>query len=54
MTPENFYHATSEPIVLSPAFAQDDTVYAFEGESLFRSTDGGARWERVPLPVSTH
>ena len=54
VTPENFYHATAEPVVFSPAFTQDATVFAFEGESLFRSTDGGVRWKGVPLPVTTH
>jgi photosystem II stability/assembly factor-like uncharacterized protein len=50
----NFYHPTTEPIVFSPQFARDRTVYAFSGEHLFRSTDAAATFEESDLPVTTH
>ena len=49
----NFYHPTSEPIVFSPNYATDNTVYVFSEEHLFRSTDGQT-WKPVEIPVTTH
>jgi photosystem II stability/assembly factor-like uncharacterized protein len=50
----SFYHRTSEPIVFSPDYADDHTVYGMADTTLFKSTDGGETWKRVPLPVTTH
>jgi photosystem II stability/assembly factor-like uncharacterized protein len=50
----NFYHATSEPIVFSPNFAQDHTVFGFDETTLVRSTDGGTTWPEVHRPVTRH
>jgi hypothetical protein len=34
-------------IALSPTFAEDTTVYALSGDTLYRSTDGGTTWQRL-------
>ena len=46
----NFYHATAEPLVFSPAFALDRTVFGFDGTTLVRSTDAGATWTTMASP----
>jgi photosystem II stability/assembly factor-like uncharacterized protein len=50
----NFSLPTSSPIVFSPGFAQDHTVYAFAFTRLFRSIDGGDSWEGVAIPKAIH
>lgn len=50
----NFYQETSEPIVFSPGFSQDQTVFGIAETKLFRSVDGGNRWEAIVLPLTTH
>jgi photosystem II stability/assembly factor-like uncharacterized protein len=50
----NFYHATSEPIVFSPNYAEDHTVFGFDETTLVRSTDGGSTWSEVHRPVTEH
>ena len=50
----NFYHATSEPIVFSPDYAHDRTVFGFDLTSLLRSTDGGTTWDKIDRPVTVH
>lgn len=50
----SFYHSTSAPIVFSPAFDEDQTVFASSGSTLLRSTDAGDTWAPVPIPRSTH
>ena len=48
------------PILFSPDFANDNTVYFFFGGNasqsgvLFRSTDGGQRWQRWQSPADNH
>ena len=53
-TLSSFYHPTSPPIVFSPGFATDQTVYGIADENLFRSTDGGETWEPIEFPVKRH
>jgi photosystem II stability/assembly factor-like uncharacterized protein len=50
----NFYHATSEPLVFSPDFATDRTVFGFDGTTVVRSTDAGATWTTITRPVTRH
>jgi photosystem II stability/assembly factor-like uncharacterized protein len=50
----NFYHATSEPIVFSPNFAEDHTLFGFDETTLVRSTDGGTTWREIHRPVMKH
>lgn len=46
----DYEHPTARPIVFSPTFADDDTVFALAGDRLLTSTDGGIRWRFVELP----
>jgi hypothetical protein len=50
----NFYHATSEPLVFSPNFARDHTVFGFDETTLVRSTDGGKTWSILRHPTTRH
>ena len=50
----NFYHSTSEPIVFSPNYAADHTVFGFDGTTLLRSADGGESWDEIDRPVTEH
>jgi hypothetical protein len=50
----NFYHATAEPLVFSPDFARDRTVFGFDGTTLVRSTDAGATWTTMARPITRH
>ena len=50
----NFYHATAEPLVFSPDFATDRTVFGFDGTTLVRSTDAGATWTTIARPMTRH
>jgi photosystem II stability/assembly factor-like uncharacterized protein len=38
-------------IQFSPAYATDKTIYTASDEELFKSTDGGNTWERIPRPI---
>lgn len=49
-----FYHSTTEPIVFSPDYERDRTVFGFAETSLLKSTDGGETWEVTTLPVTMH
>jgi hypothetical protein len=40
------------PIVFSPTFAADQTIYGFSGPNLFGSTDRGRHWEALVAPTS--
>ncbi len=52
---DNFnYKATASPIVFSPAFSTDQTVFGFSNDHLLRSTDGGVSWQQVTFPRSLH
>ncbi|MCB0976569.1 MAG: hypothetical protein KDB02_03840 [Acidimicrobiales bacterium] len=50
----SFYHPTGEPIVFSPDFAKDRTVYGIAQTTLYRSTDAGESWTAIDLPRQTH
>lgn len=50
----NWYHPTTEPIVFSPDFATDQTVFGYADEHLYRSTDAGDTWTEVERPVQRH
>jgi photosystem II stability/assembly factor-like uncharacterized protein len=38
-------------LVVSPAFEQDETIFAGTGSGLFRSTNGGRAWKELRLPA---
>ena len=50
----NFYQDTSEPIVFSPDFERDRTIYGFAETTLLKSVDGGDTWTPIALPRTTH
>jgi photosystem II stability/assembly factor-like uncharacterized protein len=50
----SFYHPTSEPIVFTPGFAEDRTVFGIAEERVYRSTDGGSTWTELQVPIDTH
>lgn len=50
----SFYHPTSEPIVFSPDFAEDRTVFGIAQDNIYRSTDAGESWEELEIPRTTH
>lgn len=50
----SFYHSTSEPIVFSPDFAEDQTVFGMAQDTVYRSTDGGESWAALDIPRATH
>lgn len=52
---DNFpYKPTAPPIVFSPAFSSDQTVFGYSHDHLFKSTDGGLSWQRVVFPRALH
>lgn len=50
----SFYHPTGEPIVFSPDFAEDQTVFGIAESTVWRSTDAGDTWVPLELPRFTH
>ena len=47
---DHVFSASNHPvnsIAVSPAFAEDQTLYAFLGDALYRSQDRGERWQRL-------
>jgi photosystem II stability/assembly factor-like uncharacterized protein len=50
----NFYHGTTEPLLFSPDYERDRTVFGFAETRLFRSVDGGETWEDLAVPRQTH
>ncbi|NEP18647.1 MAG: hypothetical protein F6J97_17380 [Leptolyngbya sp. SIO4C1] len=48
------FEAATMPLVISPSFATDQTLYGLGAVSseIFRSTDVGVTWETLPLPNS--
>jgi photosystem II stability/assembly factor-like uncharacterized protein len=50
----NFANPTATPIVFSPDFAHDHTIYGYSGTAVLRSTDAGDTWERVDPPRTLH
>ena len=51
---KSFYHPTTEPIVFSPTFAEDRTVFGIAEDHVYRSEDAGDTWETLDLPVVRH
>lgn len=52
---DNFpYKPTAAPIVFSPAFSTDQTIFGYSHDHLFKSVDGGSTWQRVLFPRATH
>ena len=50
----NFSKPTAVPIVFSPNFASDQTVFGFSGTEVFKSTNAGETWANVELPRTLH
>jgi photosystem II stability/assembly factor-like uncharacterized protein len=50
----NFYHYTSPPIVFSPTYATDHTVFGFAEEAVYKSEDGGDSWTEIDVPLTEH
>ena len=50
----SFYHPTTEPIVFSPGFAEDRTVFGLAEDRIYRSTDGGDSWVTIEIPTTLH
>lgn len=50
----SFYHPTGEPIVFSPDFAEDRTIFGTSDQVLYRSTDAGTSWTALEIPRETH
>jgi hypothetical protein len=50
----NFSNSTAIPIVFSPTFTSDHTVYAYSSTAVLRSRDGGTTWARLTLPRTLH
>ncbi|MET0903204.1 MAG: hypothetical protein ABWZ52_08185 [Acidimicrobiales bacterium] len=47
----DYDNPTSSPIQFSASFATDDTVFAYAGPDVLRSTDGGETWDVLTLPT---
>jgi photosystem II stability/assembly factor-like uncharacterized protein len=50
----NYPNATAVPVVFSPTFAQDRTVFGFSNSTVVRSDDGGSSWKTLEIPRETH
>jgi photosystem II stability/assembly factor-like uncharacterized protein len=50
----NFANPTAVPLVFSPGFAQDRTIFGYSGTAVLRSTDAGDTWERIDPPKTLH
>ena len=48
------FRNTGSPIVFSPSFATDHTVFGFSHDHVLRSVDGGTSWAQLPVPTATH
>ncbi len=48
----NNFENASTPIVFSPSYSEDQTIYAFGSANaeIFRSTDAGNTWQVLPIP----
>ena len=47
---DTFSKSTASPIVFSPAYASDRTVFGFSGTELLKSTNGGETWDAAVIP----
>ena len=47
---DTFSKSTASPIVFSPAYASDRTVFGFSGTELLKSTDDGETWNAIVIP----
>jgi photosystem II stability/assembly factor-like uncharacterized protein len=50
----NFSNPVAVPIVFSPNYATDQTVYGVSGAEVFRSTDGAETWTEITPPITIH
>lgn len=50
----SFYHPTTEPIVFSPDYATDQTIFGIAETTVYKSTDGGDTWTAMVPPVTLH
>jgi photosystem II stability/assembly factor-like uncharacterized protein len=50
----NIPNAVASPIVFSPNYATDRTVFGYSPSGFFRSTDGGEHWTEITPPRTTH
>ena len=50
----NIPNPVAHPIVFSPAYATDQTVFGYSPTDVFRSTDGGETWTAISPPRTVH
>jgi photosystem II stability/assembly factor-like uncharacterized protein len=50
----NIPNAVACPIVFSPDYGRDQTVFGFAPSGFYRSTDGGEQWTDITPPPTTH
>lgn len=48
------FRSAASPVAFSPAYAEDGTIFGISGVNVFRSTDRGASWTTIDVPVNTH
>lgn len=46
----SYFHAASEPILFSPSFAVDKTIYGYSEKEVLKSVNGGDTWQVITLP----
>jgi photosystem II stability/assembly factor-like uncharacterized protein len=46
------FPAAANPIIFSPTYATDRTIYGFSGTKLFKSEDGGENWQIIATPAN--
>jgi photosystem II stability/assembly factor-like uncharacterized protein len=50
----NIPNAVASPLVFSPDYGNDQTVFGYAPSGFFRSTDGGEHWTDITPPTTTH
>jgi hypothetical protein len=50
----NIPNAVACPIVFSPDYGRDQTMFGYAPSGVYRSTDGGERWTDITPPTTTH